>query len=80
MSAFAPDCQEALDAIREVSTETTFWEKLIKHYTSENHSDVIIQDNASCVKSLCKFLLLCKIVEYTHASVPLSPSASGRAV
>ena len=39
--------KDALEAIREVATQESFWQKLSKHYSSENHSDVIIQDNAS---------------------------------
>ena len=46
--------EQALEAIREVVTQESFWQKLSKHYSSENHSDVMIQDNASCVKSICK--------------------------
>ena len=54
------DCQEAIDAVREVVTKSTYWEKLIKHYSSENHAEVIVQDNASTIKSICKYQWLGK--------------------
>lgn len=50
---WAEDCQDAVQAIRDVVTQPKFWQKLTKHYSSENHSEVIVQDNASCVKSIC---------------------------
>ncbi|KAI0094570.1 armadillo-type protein [Irpex rosettiformis] len=56
MSACHPDCQDALNVIRKEVTQPSFWEKLAKHYTLENHSEVIVQDNASCIKSLFEVL------------------------
>ncbi|KAI0343952.1 hypothetical protein BDW22DRAFT_1355187 [Trametopsis cervina] len=56
MTACHPDCQEALDTLRNEVTQKSFWEELAKHYTTENHSEVIIQDNASCVKSIFETL------------------------
>ncbi|KAI0702460.1 hypothetical protein BC835DRAFT_1411015 [Cytidiella melzeri] len=50
------ECHEARDVIRKEVTQSLFWEKLAKHYTAENHSEVIIQDNASCVKSIFQVL------------------------
>lgn len=50
------DCQEAVIAIREIVTQPSYWQKLTKHYSSENHSEVIVQDNASCVKSIFQLL------------------------
>lgn len=50
------DCEEAVTAIREIVTQPSYWQKLTKHYSSENHSEVIVQDNASCVKSICEQL------------------------
>jgi proteasome activator subunit 4 len=50
---WADDCQEAVQAIRDVVTKAEYWQKLTKHYSSENHAEVIVQDNASMVKSIC---------------------------
>lgn len=46
--------QVAISAIREVVRSKKFWEKLAVHYTSENQSSQLAQDNVSTVKSLCK--------------------------
>ncbi|KAF7789227.1 hypothetical protein EIP86_000168 [Pleurotus ostreatoroseus] len=51
-----PSNAAAVAAIREVAVEASFWAKLAKHYSAENHSDVIVQDNASCVKSIYQLL------------------------
>ena len=47
--------QAAILAVREVVRSKKFWEKLAVHYTSENQSSQLAQDNISTVKSLCKF-------------------------
>ena len=47
--------QAAITAVREVVLNKKFWEKLAVHYTSENQSSQLAQDNVSTVKSLCKF-------------------------
>ena len=46
--------QAAISAVREVVRSKKFWEKLAVHYTSENQSSQLAQDNISTVKSLCK--------------------------
>jgi proteasome activator subunit 4 len=46
--------QAAISAVREVVQSKKFWEKLAVHYTSENQSSQLAQDNISTVKSLCK--------------------------
>ena len=46
--------EPAISAIREVVRSKKFWEKLAVHYTSENQSSQLAQDNVSTVKSLCK--------------------------
>ena len=48
-------CQEALAAMREVALQSDFWSSLSDHFSAENHSDVCVQDNISCVKSICEF-------------------------
>ena len=47
--------QAAVDALREVATDAEFWKNLSTHYSSENNSEVCVQDNMSCVKSICEF-------------------------
>lgn len=51
---WAEDSQPVVDVLREVATKADFWEKLAKHYSAENMSELIMQDNASTIKSLCK--------------------------
>jgi pyrroloquinoline quinone (PQQ) biosynthesis protein C len=46
--------QAAISAVREVVRSKKFWEKLAVHYTSENPTSQLAQDNISTVKSLCK--------------------------
>lgn len=46
--------QAAISAVREVVRSKEFWGKLAIHYTSENPSSQLAQDNISTVKSLCK--------------------------
>ncbi|KAI0961190.1 hypothetical protein AcV7_000358 [Taiwanofungus camphoratus] len=48
--------EDAVNTIRTIVTSPAFWEKLATHYSAENHSDVISQDNASCVKSIFQLL------------------------
>ncbi|KAH8100502.1 hypothetical protein BXZ70DRAFT_1022407 [Cristinia sonorae] len=49
--------KDAINVIREVCMKSSFWESLSTHYSSENHSEVCIQDNISCVKSIFQVLL-----------------------
>lgn len=46
--------QAAISAVQEVVQGKKFWEKLAVHYTSENQTSQLVQDNISTVKSLCK--------------------------
>jgi proteasome activator subunit 4 len=55
-STFQPWAESCLDNIavyREVAKDPAFWQKLSKHYASENHAEVITQDHVSCIKSIC---------------------------
>ncbi|KAI0076264.1 hypothetical protein K474DRAFT_1757648 [Panus rudis PR-1116 ss-1] len=53
---WAKSCEETVRVIRDVSKKADFWQSLSTHYSSENHSDVILQDNVSCVKSIFQLL------------------------
>ncbi|OCH96655.1 hypothetical protein OBBRIDRAFT_787227 [Obba rivulosa] len=48
--------QEVLQTIRDIAKDPTFWKKLSIHFSSENHNEVISQDNVSCVKSIFQLL------------------------
>lgn len=48
---------DAIQAIREIATEPEYWENLSTYYSEENHETSITQDNVSCIKSICEFLL-----------------------
>lgn len=70
------NCNDALESLRETAMKPKFWTDLSTHYSAENHSDTCIQDNISCVKSICElldFYLMCPIL-----NVYVSPSAVGR--
>ncbi len=45
--------EDAIDAVREIATDPQYWENLSLYYSEENHETTIIQDNVSCVKSIC---------------------------
>ena len=56
-STFQPwdaGCDEVVSAFRTVAKDPEFWKSLSTHYSAENNSDVILQDNLCCVKSICK--------------------------
>jgi proteasome activator subunit 4 len=45
-----------IDVYREIADDPSFWKKLSKHFSSENHAQVITQDHVSCVKSILQLL------------------------
>lgn len=51
---WADECRDNIAAYREIAKDEAFWKKLAKHYSSENHAEVITQDHVSCVKSICE--------------------------
>ncbi|KAI0768547.1 hypothetical protein BD413DRAFT_614418 [Trametes elegans] len=58
-STFQPwdaDSDEAVATIREMVKDESFWRSLSTHYSAENSSDVILQDNLCCVKSIFQLL------------------------
>ncbi|KAF8203239.1 hypothetical protein BJ912DRAFT_842338 [Pholiota molesta] len=48
--------EDAIQAIREITTASKYWENLSTYYSEENHETTIIQDNVSCVKSIFQLL------------------------
>jgi proteasome activator subunit 4 len=50
--------EDAIQAIREITTGSKYWENLSTYYSEENHETTIIQDNVSCVKSICEGLVI----------------------
>ncbi|CCM01642.1 uncharacterized protein FIBRA_03703 [Fibroporia radiculosa] len=58
-STFQPwdgGCEEAVETLRTIVTDPSYWEKLSTHYSAENNTDAVTQDNASCVKSIFQLL------------------------
>ncbi|KAL7285721.1 hypothetical protein ACG7TL_000826 [Trametes sanguinea] len=47
---------EAVEAIRALASQSSFWKGLSTHYATESSSDVILQDNLCCVKSIFQLL------------------------
>ena len=48
-----PSSKDAVAALRELATDPSYWEQLGVYYSEENRETNIIQDNVSCVKSIC---------------------------
>ncbi|TBU39582.1 hypothetical protein BD309DRAFT_1022044 [Dichomitus squalens] len=48
--------QEVVSTIRTISTDPTFWKNLSTHYSAENNTDVVMQDNLCVVKSIFQLL------------------------
>ncbi|KAF9472467.1 hypothetical protein BDN70DRAFT_886944 [Pholiota conissans] len=48
--------EDAIQAVREITTGSEYWENLSTYYSEENHETTIIQDNVSCVKSIFQLL------------------------
>ena len=53
-----------VSTIRSITTTSSFWEKLSTHYSAENNSDVILQDNLCFVKSICESYRPSNIIHY----------------
>ena len=56
-STFQPwdaSSDEVLTTLRSTTKDPSFWKKLSTHYSAENNSDVIVQDNLCFVKSICE--------------------------
>ncbi|KAI0724287.1 hypothetical protein C8T65DRAFT_714470 [Cerioporus squamosus] len=47
---------ESVSTIRSITTASSFWDKLSTHYSAENNSDVVSQDNLCFVKSIFQLL------------------------
>lgn len=56
----------AIEAVRKLATDPTFWKALSTYYSEENHEESITQDNVSVVKSLCKVIYHIIFIEMTH--------------
>ena len=62
-------CDEVVSTFRTTCNEPEFWKQLSTHYSAENNSDVILQDNLCCVKSIC---------DYQHVPSDMILSSSGQ--
>ncbi|EDR15426.1 uncharacterized protein LACBIDRAFT_301740 [Laccaria bicolor S238N-H82] len=47
---------DAIEVVRELVTDPTYWETVSTYYSEENHETTIVQDNVSCVKSIFQLL------------------------
>ncbi len=71
-STFQPwdaSSDEPVSTIRSITTASSFWEKLSTHYSAENHSEVVLQDNVCLVKSICESDELCRLGHCSPACV-----------
>ncbi|KAH9921997.1 uncharacterized protein BXZ73DRAFT_91690 [Epithele typhae] len=51
-----PNSEHVVAAIRSAAKDSAFWKKLSTHYSAENNSDVVVQDNLCTVKSIFQLL------------------------
>ncbi|KAF9036519.1 hypothetical protein BDZ89DRAFT_1100671 [Hymenopellis radicata] len=51
-----PPSHAAIDALRKMATDTSYWKKLSTYFAEENNEVTMTQDNVSCVKSLFQVL------------------------
>lgn len=58
--------QDAVQAIREMTTDPEYWENISTYYSEENHETTMTQDNVSCIKSICEFLSDILELQLTH--------------
>ena len=65
-STFQPwdaSSDDVVMTIRTMAKDPAFWKKLSTHYSAENNSDVVLQDNLCFVKSICESLGISTAVE-----------------
>jgi proteasome activator subunit 4 len=55
---------DCIAVYRKQAADPDFWKALAKHFSAENHAEVISQDHVSCVKSICKLDLLMLLLWY----------------
>ncbi|KAK0456353.1 hypothetical protein EV421DRAFT_1699087 [Armillaria borealis] len=51
-----PSSQEAIKALKTVTTDPSYWKNLSTYFSEENHEVSLTQDNVSCVKSIFQVL------------------------
>ena len=58
--------------MRKAVLDTSFWKNLSTHFSAENDADVIMQDHALCVKSICAPIFLSlPLASMPHTSYPV---------
>jgi proteasome activator subunit 4 len=58
-STFQPwekSSEDAVECLRNIVTNPSFWQELSKSYAEEEHKEVIDLDNVACIKSICMFV------------------------
>ncbi|KAG8888929.1 hypothetical protein FRB98_006471 [Tulasnella sp. 332] len=75
LQPWEPLSAEAVAEMRRITQDPAFWESLSAHYVEENHQEVAVMDNLSCVKSIAQLLeedcfLAVKPVIEKHISDP----------
>ncbi|EFI28576.1 membrane protein [Coprinopsis cinerea okayama7 len=61
-----PSSSSTIDTLREVALDSAWWEKLVSYYSEENHETTIIQDNVSCIKSICESSIFPSYIVFTY--------------
>jgi proteasome activator subunit 4 len=65
LAPWDPESQAAISAVREATSDSSFWKNLSTHFSSETHSEVVSSDNVAAIKSIGMFTLTPKIPTYT---------------
>ncbi|KAI0001825.1 hypothetical protein BJV77DRAFT_16959 [Russula vinacea] len=56
LTPWDPESQAAISAVREAVGDSSFWQNLSVHFSSETHSDVVSSDNVATIKSIVQLL------------------------
>jgi proteasome activator subunit 4 len=52
LTPWDPESQAAISAVREAAGDSSFWQNLSVHFSSETHSEVVSSDNVATIKSI----------------------------
>lgn len=52
LTPWDPESQAAISVVRETAGDSTFWQNLSIHFSSETHSEVVSSDNVASIKSI----------------------------
>ncbi len=54
--AWDASSEQVVSTIRTIAMDPAFWKKLSIHYSTENNTEAVMQDNLCSVKSICEVI------------------------